>query len=74
MTDWQQRVIDEKRELDAKIEKLRRFIFHGKINTVEVWSEAFEALDHLDRCLLQDQLNYMTKYSKVLTERIERFT
>lgn len=64
MKDYQLRVIDEKAELDAKIAKLKLFIY----------AATFESLDSSDKALLKDQFNVMTKYSNILADRIERFT
>jgi hypothetical protein len=64
MTDWQQRVVDEKRELDAKLVKLDVFI-HGSVS--------FANLDVEDKCLLIEQRSVMFHYSRVLGLRIELF-
>jgi hypothetical protein len=63
MTDWQQRVIDEKRELDAKLVKLDVFLESG----------AFKSLDVVDKAVLKDQRVIMFKYSCLLNIRIELF-
>lgn len=64
MEDWQQRVVDEKTELDEKIGKLSVF----------VRSDAYHSLENgMDKDLLDDQLNAMEVYSNILAERIERF-
>jgi len=63
MTDWQQRVIDEKDELDAKLLKLRAFI----------GSPSWLMMEVADRWLLEKQLTFMNEYFAVLQQRIERF-
>lgn len=61
----EQRVVDEKRDLDEKREKLRAFIEgRGK----------FEQLDTEDQILLRNQFGAMNVYSAVLAQRIARFT
>jgi hypothetical protein len=59
----QQRVVDEKRELDEKIEKLTAFF-----NT-----ETYRGLRSAEQHLLSQQLQHMTGYSMVLTDRISLF-
>lgn len=59
----QQRVIDEKAELDDRRSKLAAFLYTG----------TFEALDAAERERLEKQLRLMTSYSDVLGERIEAF-
>lgn len=61
----QQRVVDEKSELDVKTEKLRAFVKDGKV---------FAGLPYDEQPLLLRQLALMAAYSDVLGERIERFT
>jgi len=63
MTDWQQRVVDEKIELDAKIEKINLFIK----------SDTFALLDRIVIELLWDQRALMVRYSAVLGQRIQLF-
>lgn len=60
---WQERVVHEKEELDAKIDKLLMFI----------GSEQFESLDAEDKLLLRCQRDDMLSYSKTLGRRIVRF-
>lgn len=57
------RVIDEKAELDQKIEKLGEFLNSG----------TFEALPEEQRKLLIMQRNTMHNYSWILGKRIELF-
>lgn len=64
MKDYQQRVIDEKEELDKKIESLSEFIRAGRI---------FSTLSLLERDRLRDQLQVMIQYSFILRERIGAF-
>ena len=60
----QQRVIDEKRDLDEKLTKLGGF-FDTSI---------FAALDEGEKSRLERQEEVMTKYSLILGERIAAFT
>lgn len=62
-TGWQQRVIEEKSELDAKITKLREFI----------GTKEHDKLDATQRTLLMRQMHTMTAYSVVLGQRIDLF-
>lgn len=63
MQPYQQRVVDEKAELDAKREKLGAFK-----NT-----DAFAALPWQEQERLNTQAHIMTMYSAVLGERIHAF-
>lgn len=63
MLDYQQRVIDEKAELDARRVKL--MAFKDKDN--------FAALPSREQELLNTQSHVMTMYSAVLGERIAAF-
>ena len=60
---WQLRVIEEKKELDARLVKLSEF-FSGK---------AFSEMTEDDQELLSSQKTHMTSYSGILGERIARF-
>ena len=60
----QLRVIDEKKDLDAKLEKLRAFF----------WSPPCLALHIDERFLLGEQLKAMESYSRILDRRIQFFT
>ena len=64
MPEYQQRVIEEKAELDAKLEKLSAFIGD---------SNRFNGLDGDERFRLTRQESVMTEYSLILGERIEAF-
>lgn len=64
MQDWQQRVIDEKTELDARREKLGEFK-----NTKQ-----FIMLPWQEQERMNTQAHLMTAYSAVLGERIANFT
>lgn len=59
---YQVRVIEEKQELDAKLEKLKAFLG----SPVEIEKEALN--------LLKQQESAMDVYSRVLGERIKLFT
>jgi hypothetical protein len=60
----QQRVIDEKKELDGKRERLQSFI----------GGETYRTLDPTEQSRLNRQLEAMTLYSNILGERIAAFT
>lgn len=60
---YQQRVVDEKIELDEKIEKLEAFLS----------SPIFLNLETLDQDARRNQLNYMRGYSSTLHFIIKRF-
>ena len=65
MIDWQQRVIDEKSELDEKLKKLGELIGDkGK----------FSQLERVDCDLLVRQEGVMRTYANILQKRIDRFT
>jgi len=64
MQDWQQRVIDEKIEIDARREKLGEFK-NTKQFTMLPWQEQER---------MNTQAHLMTTYSAVLGERIANFT
>lgn len=64
MQPHEQRVIDEKKELDEKRTKLTEFI-NG--------SEIYKSLGDEDKRLLNQQLRYMDGYAQILELRIERF-
>lgn len=63
MQPHQERVVTEKAELDAKLEKLGAF-FQGSI---------IETLDQAERDRLKRQYEIMDQYSAVLGERIAAF-
>ena len=63
MKDYQQRVVDEKIELDEKLTKLIAFIL----------SPAFENVDGLERSRLLQQRDIMNALSSILGERIAAF-
>lgn len=60
---WQQRVVNEKRELDKKIKSLNIFI------ELPIW----EDLNNVERELLLQQQQLMRMYSTVLKTRIRLF-
>lgn len=64
MQDYQQRVVNEKGELDEKLGKLELFIEH---------SETYQELDPAEQSRLKRQRNIMINYSSVLAERIGAF-
>lgn len=61
----QQRVVDEKAELDTKIEKLTAFI--------QPSNAIFQGLPNAEAGRLVYQLSIMDEYSRVLAERIAAF-
>lgn len=63
MSDYKDRVRDEKRELDEKISRLNNF-FNGTL---------FAKLEQEDRILLEEQFLVMNQYSDILKKRIDRF-
>jgi hypothetical protein len=60
MKPYQERVVQEKKELDERMERLRQFI----------GTDAFDALDHDEQVRLEKQLDVMHDYSGILAERI----
>lgn len=62
MSDFKQRLIEEKKELNEKTDKLRSFIA----------SEKFKEIDAVQMTLLNVQLKAMETYSQILFERIVR--
>jgi hypothetical protein len=63
MQPHQQRVVDEKTELDEKLTKLNAFFSNS----------VFEKLPEAERLRLAKQANIMKDYSDVLSERIAAF-
>jgi hypothetical protein len=66
MAPYQQRVLDEQRELQGRIERLHAFIDSPNFESV--------VPDKIDRLLLTAQASAMTAYGLVLQLRIDRFT
>jgi hypothetical protein len=64
MQPHQQRVVDEKAELDDKMDKLDKFISHNDL---------FLKLPLDEQARLVEQYRYMERYSDVLHRRIEAF-
>jgi hypothetical protein len=64
MQPHEQRVVDERTELDDKLGKLIAFIDASPI---------FKGLDKIDQDLLIGQKYAMMQYSELLTKRIGRF-
>lgn len=63
MQPHEQRVLDEKKELDEKISKLSDFM-HG---------DTFANLPGVDQGLLMVQIRAMKMYSEALSQRIQQF-
>lgn len=64
MQPHQQRVVDEKTELDIKLEKLEQFILSNSL---------FQKLSTDEQIRMCRQQNAMKSYSEVLGERIAAF-
>ena len=64
MQPHQQRVVDEKTELDAKAKALSDFIGN---------SDIFPTLDAAEQERLKEQNDVMWQYSEILRKRIEAF-
>lgn len=65
MEDFQKRVVVEKKELDAKMEKLDHFLY----NTTGV----DHIVDDIEKQRLEFQLKIMKSYSMILADRINNF-
>lgn len=64
MEAHQQRVVDEKKELDEKLSKLCAFVTSSPV---------FQKLDAGERQRLESQVKAMDSYSLILGERIKHF-
>ena len=64
MQPHQQRVVDEKKELDEKLDKLKAFIETNSI---------FTSLPTDERGRLEKQFDVMAEYSSILSQRIAAF-
>lgn len=64
MQPHQQRVVDEKTELDEKLDKLKTFI---------ETSPVFKSLHTDERRRLGRQFDVMAEYSSILSQRIDAF-
>jgi hypothetical protein len=63
MQPFQQRVVDEKRELDKKLDSLHEFL----------GTSLYKALSNAEQHRMARQHNAMCMYSGILAERIEAF-
>lgn len=63
MADWQERVIEERRLLEEKIEKLDIFLHSAEVSAVS--KDEFERMTR--------QLEVMREYSAILSARIAWF-
>ena len=63
MQEFQQRVVDEKTELDLKISKLESFLD----------TELFRSLDRDEQVRMTQQYVVMKRYSEILQSRINHF-
>lgn len=61
--DWQQRVIDEREELDGRLTKLENFMRSNK----------WDSVGFVDQSLLEEQRACMTLYRNTLDRRIVGF-
>lgn len=64
MKDYQQRVVDEKEELDGRLSRLEDFLT----------TSLFAKLDGAEKDRMQRQAAIMRAYSALLRERIDAFT
>lgn len=64
MQDFQQRVVDEKNELDEKAHKLSDFIGNSPL---------FEKIDPAEQERMKEQNDIMWQYSEILGKRIAAF-
>lgn len=64
MLEFQKRVIEEKKELDEKINKLFNFIYN---------SGAFTLVEDAEQDRMRDQFEIMNRYSQILGKRIKNF-
>lgn len=64
MTEYQERVVEEKQCLDEKLEKLQMFIESN---------ETFKTLQEAEQNRLHEQCSVMMRYSEILKERIANF-
>ena len=71
LQDWQQRVVEEKKELDEKIQRLNEFL--QKFDDGLLPDAVLESMEARDLGLLEAQLCAMEEYSEYLKCRIERF-
>lgn len=65
MLDWQQRVVDERNELQEKVNRLTNFVYNNS---------TFSLLPEIERNALKYQRQLMCGYVSVLNGRIDRFT
>ena len=64
LNEWQQRLLDETRELARKLNKLNDFMS----------GDVFPRLDRKAKDLLYEQNIAMTKYLQVLSQRLEYYS
>lgn len=63
MEDWQQRVVDDQRDLEDKIKKLEAFIDGDKFGSVR----------SAVRVAMREQHRHMVGYNRALVDRISLF-
>lgn len=64
MEAYQERVVEEKQDLDGKIQRLENFVNSKNFP---------ETVEAGERTRLLHQLNVMLEYSSILSDRIENF-
>lgn len=64
MEAYQTRVVEEKQELDSRLEKLQLFVA----------STRFDGVPNSEQERMKRQLRIMKDYSQVLSERIDAFS
>ena len=60
MSDWKERLLQERKELDDKLVKFRYFLK----------TDEFMELEYKDKVLLRKQNHAMTEYLDILVQRI----
>lgn len=70
MQPWQERVIEEKAQLDERYAKLQEFIGPAGVGEGPV----FKDLHHEEKNRLRRQSRIMKEYQAVLAQRINAFT
>jgi hypothetical protein len=75
MDDWKERIVEEKKELDEKIDKLRSFLssyrlrnlsLRGFLNSYRLRNLSFDEAE-----LMFEQYTTMGYYSSILKERLK---
>lgn len=61
LEDWEKRVLQEKDQLDQRIEKLESFLKSRAV---------VETIPHVQKQMMEDQLKTMIEYSEILNDRV----